>query len=127
MIRTKDVIKKSGLLKWLSKAVLVLGLLTFSGHVSEFRLYNSGPTKTELNEVRSVNTKRTVSLNKILNGLNSIIRTDQFVFRLLHQDNRIALKLRINFVVLPTNEQDAFLLHYSATLSDEFITNQVRG
>ena len=132
MKRSKDVITKNGLLKWLTKTVLVLGLTTFSGHVSEFRLYNSEPIKTELNEVRKVSSKRTVNFKQVFAGLNfsvlhSTSRTDIFTSLLLYQENRIAIKLKSNFKQLPTNEQTGFLIYYSSDSSEEFNTNPLKG
>jgi hypothetical protein len=132
MKRTKDVITKNGLLKWLTKTVLVLGLIAFSGHVSELRLYNSEPTKTELNEVRRVNSKRTVNFKKVFGGLNcpllySTSRTEKFTSFLLQLENRIAVKLKSNFEERPTNEQRGFFIYYSTESSEEFDTNQLRG
>ena len=132
MKRTKDVITKNRLLKWLTKTVLVLGLITFSGHVSEFRLYNSEPTKTELNEVRRVSSKRTVNFKQIFDGLSfsvlhSTSRTDIYTSLLSYQKNRITVKLKSNFEEQPTNEQTGFLIYYSTDSSEEFNTSPLKG
>ena len=120
----------SGLLKWLMKTILVFGLITFSGQVSEFRLHNSEPTKTELNEVKRDCTKRTISFKRIFNGLNllsySTNRTENFVSYLFDQDNRITVKLKSSFKE-KSNEQDGFLIYHSTKISDELDTNQLRG
>lgn len=128
MKKNKDVIAKSAILKWVTKAILVLGLITFSGNASEFRHYNSEPTKTELNDVRWVSSKRTVSFKKILDRRNySTSSPSNFISCLLHQDNSIAVKLKINFKELPTDVQDGFLIYYATHSSEEFDTDQLRG
>lgn len=129
---TKDSIVKNGPLKWLTRTVLVFGLIAFQGHVSEFRLHNSEPAKTELNDVRRASCKRTVSFQKTFEDLNGSLlyltsRTELFTSLLLHQENKIAVKLKSNLEEQPINEQAGFLIHYSTDSSEEFGTNHLKG
>ena len=122
------VITEARLLKWLTKTILVLGLITFSGCVSEFRSYASTTTWTELNEVRRIRSTRTASLNEVSHGFNySISRTDNFISYRCHQDNSITVKLKIYFQVRTTNQRVGFLIFYSTNSSEEFDNNLLRG
>lgn len=133
MNNTKNVITKNGLLKWLMKTILVLGLITFSGHVSEARLHNSESTKTELSEVRRISSKKTVYFKTVFSGLNSsrlhlTVQAEKFTTSLLHQDNWINVKLKSNFKAQPPKELVmGYILYYSTESSEEFDTNQLRG
>jgi len=127
---TKDSIVINGPLKWLTRTVLVFGLIAFQGHVSEFRLHNSEPTKTELNDHRRISFKRTVNYQKTFQDLSGSLltsRTELFASLLLHQENKIAVKLRSILEEQPTNEQAGFLIHYSTDRSEEFCTSHLKG
>ena len=129
----KDKIKRNGLLKWLTTTILLFGLITFSGYVSESRHYNAGSTKTELNEAGRVSFKRTVYLKKASNGLSyslfhSTRRTENFSSALFHQKTRITVKLKNNLKERPTKERKkSFLLYYSFDCSEGPGTIRLRG
>ena len=135
MGKTIDVIIKKGLLKWLMKATLVFGLITFSGHISDFKSYNSEPTKTELRETSKTNFKRTVCFKKISDGLSCLFsqtsnsQTDNFTSCLVQYETNIKVKLKRNIQELPTitNQDKHFLICYPSDNSEEFETDRSRG
>lgn len=132
MKQSKHLFEISGLLKWLTKSILVVGLIAFSGHASESMPSNFESTKTELNEVRKVGSKRTFNLKKVSSSLQCSFSTstnsrDTFTCCLHHQENKIAVKLKNNFEALPINEQNGFLIFHSTKVSEEFDTNYILG
>lgn len=133
MNKTKNAVTRGELLKWLVKTVLVAGLLTFSGNVSEYRSYNAEPTKTELSEGKSVSSKKAVYFKMIFDGYNNTCfyassQVEKYTSYLIHQKSCISVKLKYIFKDRPANDQDmGFLLYQSSHRSDEFDMNQPRG
>lgn len=132
MKQSKHLFEISGLLKWLAKSILVVGLFAFSGHVSESRPSHFESTKTELNEVRKVGSKKTFNLKKVFSSLQCSLSTstnsrDVFTCCLHHQENKIEVKLQSNLETLPINEQNGFLIFHSTKVSEEFDTNYILG
>lgn len=134
MGKTLDVISKNSLLKWLIKATLVFGLITFSGHISDFK-YNPERTKTELRETSRTSSKRTVCFKKIWDGLScpflqtSSSQTDNFTSCLFQYEINIKVKLKSNIQELTTitNQDKNFLIHYSIDNSEASETDIPRG
>lgn len=135
MGNTIDVITKNGLLKWLMKATLVFGLITYSGHISDFKSCNSEPTKTELRETSKTISKRTVCFKKICDGLSCFFsqtssgQTTNFTYCLSQHESNIKVKIKSNIQELATitNQDENFLIFYSNDNSEESETDRLRG
>lgn len=130
MKNPKTVITKSSLLKWLTRTVLVLGLITFSGLATEVRLTNAEPTKTELSEVRKGRSKRTVSFKRAFREFNPSHlknRLTDLIVLLSYQENRVDVQLKRNFKKHPPQERDGFLRYYSTSNSEEWPANNILG
>ncbi len=113
---------------------LVLGLVTFSGHISAFRPYKAEPTQTELNEINKVPSKRTICFKQASKGLTSshfltFIQTDNFTPFLLQFNNNIKVKLKDNINEHKTlKKQDKyFQTYYSSDNSEESNTDRHKG
>ena len=131
MKKVKILVTSNDLLKWLTSAVLVLSIITFSENVSELTLYYSERPKTELNESRKVNSRKVVYFKKALGKAKFApeSRKENFISIQFHQKNRTTVKLKLNRKELPTLDQQRknFLIHLSTKNSDEFELNQLRG
>lgn len=135
MGKTIDVITKKGLLKWLMKATLVFGLITFSGHISDFKSYNPEPTKTELSEPSKTNSKKTVCFKKYVTGLVAFFhkhqnsQSDNFNFCLVRYETNIKVKLKrtIQELTTITNQDKHPLIYYPVDNSEASETYQSRG
>jgi hypothetical protein len=133
MKMTTNVSVKNIMLKCLAQIFLVLSIITFSGYVSEAISNKSISTNTELNEVRKINSKKTVHYKIVCNDLNdSIVKLNDclvnFTLLLFHQANCIDLNYKHNFIAHPDKERaKGYLLFYATRSSEEFDTKQARG
>ncbi len=133
MKRTKNVITKNGILKWLAKTILVLGIITFSGYVSEVRFNNTASPKTELKEVRRVSSKKTVYFKTACSELNASIlklynSPENFTSFLLHQASLINVQFQSNFIAQSSKERTkGYLIYYRTHSPEEFDIKQPRG
>jgi len=130
--KTLNILQTSAQLKWLAKAILVLGLFAFSAPVSDIRTNDHLAQKTELSEVRRISSKRIIRLEKVAQGITcsflwTPIRTENFTPVLLHQQARITVALRRNFKDGPTREQSAFLLYHAADRTEEPDAHAAQG
>ena len=131
MKKVKNEVASSNLLKWLTSAVLVLSIITFSGNVLELRPYNSESPKTELNESRKANSRKVVYFKKALDKAKFVpeSRKENFISIQFHQEKKTKVKLKLNREELPavSQQRKSFLIHLSTKNSDEFELNQLRG
>lgn len=116
------------LLKWLAHTLLVVGLLTFSGPVSEFSIPGSQPAKTELSEARSVRHKKTVSLKAFLHSLSTQTNcTENFIYSLVDQNKKITVLFKTNLGKPTPKPANVFLVHHSPDYSKEHDSSQLTG
>ncbi len=119
---------QKGLLKWLTHTILIVGLLTFSGLVSESSIPGSQPAKTELNEARSVRHKKTVSLKAFLHSPSAQKNcTENFIYSLVDQNKKITVQFKTNPEKLTPKPAKVFLVHHSPDYSKEHDSSQLRG
>lgn len=128
MEKATGLTTQKGLLKWLTHTILIVGLLTFSGPVSEFSIPGSQPAKTELSEARSVRYKKTVSLKAFLHSPSAQTNcTENFIYSLVDQNKKITVQFKINLEKLTPKPANVFLVHHSPDYSKEHDSNQLRG
>ena len=133
MNRTKYQKARQLFLSWLIKTILVIGLFSFSGPPAEYKTQNNEPTKTELNEKRKFNSKRTVNFKKHSHACNNCIvnpksRNDKFALFLCYHENGVAVKLKNNLELFQTRERNKdFLMFYFTDNSEDSHINQIRG
>jgi hypothetical protein len=135
MISSEKNTNSNNLLKWLMNAALMVGLIVFSGNISEFKSYSPERVKTELKEeARLTNSKRTACFKKnqgvklssfpeLLNG-----QTTNFISWLLHYENNVKIKLRINVSkIAAQNQKENFLKFYIFHNSTKSDSDSQRG
>ena len=128
MEKTKGLTVQKGLLKWLTHTILIVGLLAFSGPVSEFRIPGSQPAKTELNEERSVRYKKTASLKAFLHSPSTQANcTGNFIYCLVDQHNKITVQFKINAEKFTPKPIKGFLVHHVFDYSKEHDSSQLMG
>lgn len=119
---------QKGLLKWLTHTILVVGLLTFSGQVSESSIPGSQPVKTELSEERSVRYKKTASLKAFLHSLSTQTNcTKNFIFSLVNQHKKITVQFKTNVEKFIPKPVKGFLVHHAFNYSKEHDSSQLTG
>lgn len=119
---------QKGLLKWLTHTILIVGLLTFSAPVSEFRILGSQPVKTELNEERSVRYKKTASLKAFLHSLSTQANcTENFIYSLVDQHKKITVQFKNNIEKFTTKQSQGFLIYHALNYSKEHDSSQLMG
>lgn len=110
-------------LKWLMHAILVFGLITFSGHYSPSKSCGFEPTRTELTQRQAASPNHTVGFKTIEKGStrstffhNSV---DHY-FNACHYELKAVVKfksLRSNLTVNKENERQ-FLIYFYTRSSD---------
>src|SRR5690606_9428626 len=116
------------LLKWIAHTILLAGLLTFSGHITECRILAHEPAKTELREQRSVRYKSTTSLKAFLNSLSiQPSCTEHFIFSLADQHKKITVQLKKNGEKFAPEKSQGFLIHHAFNYSKEHDSSQLMG
>lgn len=128
MEKATGLTTQKGLLKWLTHTILIVGLLTFSGPVSEFSIPGSQPAKTELSEARSVRHKKTVSLKAFLHSPSAQTNcTENFIYSLVDQNKKITVQFKTNPGKLTPKPAKVFLVHHSPDYSKEHDSSQLTG
>src|SRR5690349_12156764 len=118
MTTISKVITNRASLKWLTKAVLVLALITSSGYTPEYRIHRNEPAKTEISGARRVSSKKVVYFKKtsdLPNGLfSSTSEVNKFCLDFFYQKALISAKLKSNHQAHPNKDQyKTFLLFHA--------------
>jgi hypothetical protein len=134
MKKAKDVTRSGAMLKWLTTTILVLGIITFSGHAAALKPYNSELVKVELSEARKVSSKKIVHFKKAradekCSRLIPESRAKNVISFLSHKEKKVAITLKSHSKKLGArNEQGkGFLIHFSTNNSEEFESIPPRG
>lgn len=122
----RNEINQDGLLRWLLTAVLVLGLISFSGSVSESASAGIERTKTELRATSSVNRAKAVDFQNVRSGLIHPFwqisgQTTDFSSYLIEFESNIRAKAKSSLKVFTTVKLQVrrFLKYYSSTISGD--------
>jgi hypothetical protein len=128
MEKATGLTAQKGLLKWLTHTILIVGLLAFSGQVSESRILESQPVKTELSEKRSVRYKKTASLKAFLHSLSTQANcTENFIYSLVDQHKKITVQFKNNSEKFRSEQSQGFLVHHAFKYAKEHDSSQLMG
>jgi hypothetical protein len=133
MNKDRNEITQDGLLRWFLTAILVLGLISFSGTVSDSGSAGIERTRTELRAVSRLTPAKTVHF-KTAWGLITPCwqisgQTTDFTSYLLEFGRHINVKIKRYNTVLTTAKLHVrrFVKHYSDAHSGDRYTERIRG
>jgi hypothetical protein len=117
------------LVRWIMNAILVLSVISFSGHVSTPKSFSSESTRTEVKQTRwaaSERTARFTNIHDVSSHYKVFDQAGDFCSSLFQYERQIDVKLKSN-VRSCTSGDKQFLIHFFNYSSEKSVTDAPRG
>jgi hypothetical protein len=133
-MKDRNQINQDGLLRWFLTAILVLGLISFAGSLSESGLARIERTRTELRAASRIHPGNTVHFKTACCAFTApfwqiFSQTSDFTSYLLEFGSNIEVKIKSSNTILRTVKLQVrrFVKHYSHAHSGDRYTERIRG